>query len=390
MGRIRVAFVVQRYGMEVSGGAELHARMVAEKMKKYWDIEVLTSCALDYITWKNFYKEGIEEINGIPVRRFSVKRERDIERFGKVQERVFGREHRIEDELEWIKENGPYYPRLIDWIEKNKREFDLFIFFSYRYFHSYFGINIVNEKSLLVPTAEHDPALYMRIFRENFNKPRGILYNSPEECELIQNISKNYNVPFEIVGVGVDILEGEPERFRKKFGIYDKYLIYIGRIDENKGCKELFDYFLRFLHETGEKIRLVLIGTPVIPVPPHPLITHLGFVSEEDKFDALKGSELLLMPSFYESLSIVTLEAFASEKPVLANGNCEVLKGHMERSNAGLYYENYEEFKESLLFLLREKGIAEEMGKRGKKYFEENYSWDIIENKYLTLVERVI
>lgn len=389
MHRIRVAFVVQRYGIEVSGGAELHARMVAEKMRKHWDIEVLTSCAIDYITWRNYYKEGIEEINGIPIRRFPVKKERNIEKFGRIQEKIFGKEHKIEDELEWVKENGPYYPQLIDWIEKNKKEFDFFIFFSYRYFHSYFGINKIPEKSILVPTAEHDPALYLRIFREIFKKPIGILYNSPEECELIQNISKNHAVPFEVVGVGADVIEGVSERFREKFGILDKYLIYIGRIDENKGCNELFDYFLRFLHETGEKIKLVLIGTPVIPIPSHPLITHLGFVSEQDKFDALKGSELLVMPSFYESLSIVTLEAFASGKPVLANGNCEVLKGHIERSNAGLYYENYEEFREALLFLLKEKEIAEEMGKRGKKYFEENYSWDVIEEKYLRLVKRI-
>lgn len=390
MNKIHVAFVVQRYGLEVCGGAELYARMIAERMKKFWNIEVLTSCALDYLTWKNYYKEGIEETNGIPVRRFSVKKERNIEKFGKIQEKIFGKEHRIEDELEWVKENGPYYPQLIDWIQKNKKEFEFFIFFSYRYFHSYFGINIVPEKSILVPTAEHDPALYMRIFREIFHKPKGIVYISPEEGELVQNISKNYKVPFEIVGVGVELLEGEPSRFREKFGISDKFIIYIGRIDENKGCKELFDYFLRFIHETGEKVRLVLIGPPVIPIPSHPLITHLGFLSDQDKFDALKASELLVMPSFYESLSIVTLEAFASGRPVLANGNCEVLKGHIERSNGGLYYENYEEFRGALLFLLRENETAEEMGKRGRRYFEENYGWDVIEEKYLRFVERVL
>ncbi len=390
MNRIRSAFVVQRYGLEVSGGAELHARLIAERMKKFWDIEVLTSCAIDYITWRNHYRPGFDQINGIPVRRFPVKKERNIERFGKIQERIFGKEHKVEDEIEWVKENGPYYPQIIEWIEKNKKEFDFFVFFSYRYFHSYFGIIKVPEKSILVPTAEHDPALYLRIFRENFNRPKGILYNSPEECELIQNISKNQDVPYEIVGVGAEVMEVNPSRFREKFGIFDKFIIYIGRIDENKGCKELFDYFLRFLYETGEKIRLVLIGTPVIPIPSHPLITHLGFVSDQDKFDALKASELLVMPSFYESLSIVTLEAFAVSKPVLANGICEVLKGQIERSNGGLYYENYEEFRDALLMILKDKELANEMGKRGRRYFEENYSWEVIESKYLRLVERVL
>ncbi len=389
MGRPFVAFVVQRYGIDVSGGAELHARLVAERMKNYWEIEVLTSCALDYITWKNHYKEGIEEINGILVRRFPVKRERNVEKFGKVQERVFGREHRIEDEIEWVKENGPYYPQLIDWIKENNKKFDFFIFFSYRYFHSYFGINAVPEKSILVPTAEHDPALYMRVFRENFNKVKGIFYLTPEECELVQSVSKNYSIPFEIAGGCPEVMDGNPSRFREKFGINERFIIYIGRIDENKGCKELFDYYLRFLNETNEKIRLVLIGTPVIPIPSHPFIIHLGYVSDQDKFDALSASELLIMPSFYESLSIVTLEAFAVGKPVLANGNCEVLRGQIERSNGGLYYENYEEFRDSLIFLLKEKEIAEKMGRNGEKYFKENYSWNVIEGKYLRLLERI-
>ncbi len=388
--KLKVAFIVQRYGVEVSGGAELLARWIAERMRRHWNIEVLTSCAIDYVTWKNHYPEGLTFVNEIPVRRFRVKRERNVEKFGKVQEKIFGKEHTISDELQWIIENGPYYPELIEWIKKKKDEYDLFLFFSYRYFHSYFGVMETRKKSILVPTAEHDDALYMRIFRDIFKETGGIIYISFEEAYLIQNILKVNHVPYEISGVGIEKMEGNGKRFREKFGIEDEFILYVGRIDENKGCGELFDFFIRFVRETGINTKLVLAGYPVMKIPETSSIIHLGVITDQDKFDALSASRLFVMPSFYESLSIVTLEAFASAKLVLANGNCEVLKGHIERSHAGLYYRNYEEFKESLIFLLREKELAEEMGKKGLDYFNENYRWELIEEKYLRLVEKVL
>ena len=95
------------------------------------------------------------------------------------------------------------------------------------------------------------------------------------------------------------------------------------------------------------------------------------------------------MPSFYESLSMVTLEAWAMKKPVIANTLCEVLKGQCLRSNAGLFYENYEEFRETLKLLLSEPRLRKAMGKNGEKYFNQNYTWEIIEKKYLSVVNQL-
>lgn len=74
MRRLRVALVVQRYGLEVNGGAELLCRMIAERLASRHSVEVLTTCAVDYVTWKNEYAPGLAEVNGIPVRRFRVDR----------------------------------------------------------------------------------------------------------------------------------------------------------------------------------------------------------------------------------------------------------------------------------------------------------------------------
>jgi len=384
---MKLAFVVQRYGMEINGGAELHCRWIAEHMRKYSDVEVLTTRALDYITWENHYPCGMGVVNGVPVRRFSVTRTRCPERFGRLQRFILENEHWVEDELRWIEEEGPCAPSLVRYISNHAADYDHFIFFSYRYYHSFFGVQAVPEKSVLVPTAEHDAVIHLKIFKDLFNVPRAFVYNSVEERRMIEGISRNGHIPGDIVGVGIEIPPvSSGERFRGRHGIEGDYILYIGRIDENKGCHRLFEHFLRFKTETGSPVKLILIGNAVLKIPSHPDLVPLGFLSEEDKFDALEGARLLVMPSFYESLSMVTLEAWAMRKPVLANARCEVLKGQCLRSNAGLFYDNYEEFRDSLALLLGSEGLRRAMGGNGRKYFDAHYTWENIESKYLALI----
>lgn len=387
---MKLAFVVQRYGLEINGGAELHCRWVVEHLKKYHDVEVLTTRAYDYISWKNHYPEREEVINGIPVKRFSVTRPRNPERFGRLQNQILEDEHSLEQELKWLEEEGPLAPALITHIQNHQDDYDYFFFFSYRYYHSYWGINALPHKSILVPTAEHDPVIHLHIFKELFRKPRALIYNSVEEREMINSLSRNEDIPGDVVGVGTEIPEEySSEKFRKKFNISEDYVIYIGRIDQNKGCVQLFDYLQRFKKDESADVKLVLVGSSKLNIPAHPDIVLLGFLSEEDKFSGLDGALILMMPSFYESLSMVTLEAWALSKPVLANAQCRVLKGQCLRSNAGLFYQNYEEFHETLRLLLQSPRLREGMGKNGKKYFQDNYTWDVIESKYLSLLDEL-
>jgi glycosyltransferase involved in cell wall biosynthesis len=385
-----VAFVVQRYGLAINGGAELHCRWVAEHMARHWPVEVLTSCAYDYITWANHYPAGEETINGVRVRRFPVSHPRNPEKFGRLQSEILGREHREKDELAWLEEEGPTSPALLRHIMAREKEYDYFVFFSYRYWHSFHGIKAVPRKSILVPTAERDEAIGLKIFKDLFRMPRAYIYNSEEERAMIQTLSRNEGVPGLVVGVGIEVpAESSGERFREKHGLRGPYLIYLGRIDRNKGCHKLFDYFLRFKADTGSDVKLVLIGNSILPIPAHPDIVPLGFQPEQDKFDGLAGAELLVMPSFYESLSMVMLEAWALGRPVLANARCDVLQGQCRRSNGGLYYDDYPQFREALRLLLGSPRLREALGENGRRYFAANYTWDIIERKYLDLVGRL-
>jgi glycosyltransferase involved in cell wall biosynthesis len=387
---MRIAFVVQRYGLEINGGAELHCRWVAEHLKKYAEVEVLTTKAADYITWKDHYVRDEEVVNGIRVRRFPVKRVRNPERFGRIQDSLLRREHTEADELRWLDEEGPRVTGLIDHLKGRPGEYDHFIFFSYRYYHSYWGIKAVPGRSILVPTAERDPVIGLSIFRDLFRTPRAIVYNSLEEKKMINDVSGNEDVPGDVVGVGT-VLPGRSsgEVFRRKYNVSGPYILYLGRIDENKGCPQLFDYFIRFKRASGSAVKLVLAGTTVMQVPSHLDIHYLGFMGDIEKFDALDGADLLVMPSFYESLSMVTLEAWALGKPVLVNALCDVLKGQCRRSNGGLYYESYPEFREALSLLLDSPRLRSALGENGRRYFEANYSWDVIEGKYLALLNRL-
>ena len=387
---MKLAVIVQRYGRQINGGAELHARYIAERLAAHATVEVLTTCATDYVSWRNELAAGVEEVNGVTVRRFRVKHERDPKVFGKRSDRVFEQRHSIGDELDWIDAEGPTAPALVDYLRKHAGEYDYCLFFSYRYYHAYYGARATASRAVLVPTAERDEAIGLSIFGDVFRGVRGVMYNSPEERAMIQAATGNNDVPGIVVGVGSEVATNpQPSRFRQKHNVRGPVAIYVGRIDQNKGCKELFEFFQGYLRDVSDKTTLVLIGNSLLPIPKHPRIRHLGFVDDADKFDALAAADLLLMPSYFESLSMVALEAWALGKPVLVNGKCDVLKGQCLRSNAGLFYENYAEFAETLRAIETNRWLAASLGRNGRQYFKEHYDWPVVVRKYLDMFQRL-
>ena len=387
---MRLAVVVQRYGVDINGGAELHARYIAEHLAKHAEVEVLTTCATDYVTWRNALPAGVGEVNGVAVRRFRVNHERDPRVFGQRSDRVFEQPHSVNDELAWVDAEGPSSPALIDHLKQHRDEFDFCLFFSYRYYQTFYGARAVAPRAIVVPTAERDETIGLSIFQPIFRGVRALMYNSPEEREMIHAVSRNPDVPGVVVGVGSEIApQPQPNRFRQKHDLHGPFALYIGRIDQNKGCQELFQFFQGYLRDVEETLTLVLIGASLLPIPSHRRIRHLGFLDDADKFDALAAADLLVVPSYFESLSMVALEAWALGRPVLANGRCDVLKGQCLRSNAGLFYENYDEFVETLRAIETNRWLATSLGRNGRQFFEANYAWPVIERKYLEMFERL-
>jgi glycosyltransferase involved in cell wall biosynthesis len=387
---VKLAIVVQRYGQAINGGAELHARYIAEHLARHAAVEVLTTCATDYVTWRNELPAGVEPVNGVAVRRFRVRQERDPIAFGRRSEQVFDRIHSVGDELDWLAAEGPTSPSLVRYASRHADRYDFWLFFSYRYYVAYYGVRAARSRAVLVPTAERDAAIGLSIFPPVFRGVRALMYNSPEERAMIQAVSGNRDVPSVVVGVGSDVpANPQPGRFRQKYNIRGPFAVYVGRIDENKGCRELFSSFEAYTRAHETRLSLVLVGNAVLPIPAHPRIRHLGFLDDTDKFDAIAAADVLIMPSFFESLSMVALEAWALGKPVLANARCDVLKGQCLRSNAGLFYQNEAEFIEALRALEQHRWLAVSLGRNGRQYFRDQYDWPVIEQKYLDMFARL-
>jgi glycosyltransferase involved in cell wall biosynthesis len=389
--RPSVLVVVQRYG-DVSGGAEAHARELVAHLRPHADLAVATTTASDYWTWANEYTAGIDAVDGVPVHRFPVEsgRARD---FRLRERRAFAKVHPLAAEDAFVRAQGPVSPELLEHLRRYGRDFDAVLFFTYIYYPTVYGLPLVPERAVLVPTAHDEPALRLSVYKRLFHSPRAIAFNSAEERRLVHRTFANERIPGEIVGVGVDVpAQREPARFRARFGIDGPYLLYLGRIVESKGCATLFDHFLRWQRTAGATPATLVLagrGDPEMPVPSDPRIRHVGGLSDDQKFDALAGATALVMPSLLESLSMVTLEAWAAGRPVIVDARSPVLSSMAARAGAGLAFRSWMELAEIGELLLADPGLGDRLGRAGQRFVEQTYTWPVVVEKYRDLFAEV-
>jgi len=419
---LRIAFIVQRYGAEILGGSEYHCRLIAERLAPRHQVEVLTTCAADYITWKNEYAEGTDRVRSVTVRRFANARARDIQAFNRYSEWIFNNPHSRNDEAEWLRQQGPWCPALLEYLERNQHHYDVLIFFTYLYAPTVLGVKIAPAKTILVPTAHDEPAIHLELYKELFSLPAGFAYNTDVERKFLTTHFSIRAVEEETIGCGVDLPQAYPQPrerhrtdrpddrpdgegredeerademspsfrphlahrgtiFRRRHRLHGPIALYGGRIDPGKGCEELIEYFSTYVQEGGEA-SLVLMGVKLMPLPEEPFIRFAGRLSDQERLLALEAATVVVVPSPYESLSLLALESFAVGTPVLANARSEVLVDHCHRSNAGLFYADRDEFTECLKLLVADQRLRRAMGRNGRQYVRHNYRWDVILGKY--------
>ena len=413
-GKKKIAFIVQQYGLEMYGGAELHCMRLAEKVAPDYDVEVLTTCSLDYLTWADHYPAGVSKINDVTVRRFKVSQLRSWEDMTRLEKKIrFEKAPKVksklkhffktawrkiktpkatnEDYLDWIRAQGPSSPDLINYISTHEQDYHCLIFFTYLYYPSVFGIDINPAKTVFIPLAHDEWAIRMPVYKKLFTTPAGIMYNTMAEKRLANKLFNNSHVYSEIMGTWVNIPASLPETdVKNDLGINSDYILYIGRIDVNKITQQDFDWFLRYVKESGKDIKLVLIGNSFMEIPKSDHIVYLGFVDEQTKYNLIKQCLFLYQPSQFESLSHVVLEAFAMERPVLVHQDCEVMRDHIQASHGGFYYRDYKGFKDAIDQLVGNHVLNEKMGKSGKMYVDNNYTVEQIMAKFHRIVDEKI
>lgn len=353
-------------------------------MARHWRTEILTTCALDYMTWENFYPPGTEQLEDTIIRRFPVDQPRDVEFFNDLSEELLPRQQEatLAEQEAWMRAQGPVSTPLLDYLQAEKDRYDVFVFFGYLYATTYFGLPLVSDKAWLQPLAHDEWTIYFTMWDKFFSLPVGLIFNSEVEREFLQKRFPGAFLRGPAAGVGIEPPnEIDVAGFRSRYNLTAPFLLYVGRVDESKGCGAMFANFLRWKQELGTAHKLLLLGTEVMPIPFHDDIVHLGFVDDEQKWAALKDCDWLIMPSPYESLSMVLLEAWSVGRPALVNGQCEVLVRHCQESHGGLWYHDFDEWSAALATV--DEKTKEILGRQGKAYVKERYSWARVEACYL-------
>lgn len=391
---MKVALIVQRYGAEIAGGSEQLCRMVAERLAKHCSCDVITTCARDYVTWHNEFPAGTTMINGVRVHRFPVDERRDNDHFNALSVEVFANPEDRRLQEKWMKAQGPYSTPMLTFLNTHSHNYDAFIFFTYLYCTTYFGLPLVHDRSILVPTAHDEPPVYLSMFDELFRLPQRLLFLTPEEQDFVY---RRFCLPpdsGELASIGLENDRNSqasdiPEQIRSWLGPAP-YLLYVGRIDESKGCKTLIEWFQKYASaHPNSGLRLVLAGKAVMNIPPHDRILAPGYVSESAKHALVEHAVCTVAPSPYESLCISALESWIKGTPVIANGHCEVLAGQCRRSNGGLWYRNYEEFAECVSLISANETLRRRLGSQGRDYVTKVYDWKRIEKIYIRNVQLV-
>lgn len=387
---MKVAFVIPWYGENIPGGAESECRRTAENLSKAGvEVEILATCVKEFESdWnENFHREGEYKVKGIPVRRFKV-RKRDAQVFDRINYKLMNNlPISLGEEEEFIREmiNSD---NLYKFIEKNKLKY-YFIFIPYMFGTTYWGSQIIPERSIHIPCLHNESYAYLGIYKEMFRKARAVIFHSRSELELASRLYDLKREKSFLIGEGVDgEFESRGERFcrrRKLEGV--PFMLYGGRKAREKNTPLLISYFSLYKKRKKSDLKLLLMGTGEAAIPRESSkdIIDLGFLTREEKYDAYGAAAILCQPSLNESFSLVIMESWLARTPVLVHGDCEVTKEHVLESNGGLYFTSYPEFEESLDYLLENPEMKEKMAENGRKYVRENFSWDKIVAKYKEL-----
>ena len=382
-----IAFVTPWFGESIPGGAEMALRGIAKHLHESGlHLEILTTCVEQFSSnWNvDFYKPGTYNWDGIPVRRFPV-RKRDTAAFDRVNAKLIQGLPITLDEEEIFMVEMVNSPELYTYISANQEAYALFAFIPYMFGTTYYGIKACLKKSLLIPCLHRESYAYFSKFKELFATVQGMIFLSEPEYQLAKEIYNLRNIKTEVIGTGIDTdIRGNAKRLRHKYDIQYPFILYAGRKDVGKNVDTLLHYFEIYKKRRLNDLKLVLIGGGSIEIPQSvsESIIDLGFVTTQDKYDACNAAMVLCQPSKNESFSLVIMESWLCMRPVLVHAQCDVTKNFAIQSQGGLYFNDYWEFEGCIDFLQKNPDKASHMGNCGRNYVMENFDWHVVVERY--------
>ena len=391
----KIGFVIPWFGWDIPGGAEAELRgLVSHLAASGQEVEILTTCVKQFASdWSvNYHKAKTTVERGVTIRRFKVDK-RNKSSFAEVNRKLMANELPLtaQEEAIYAKEMVNSQA-LYNYLLRSQEEYGLYVFIPYMFGTTYNGIQQCFDKSVLIPCLHDESYIYMDIFKKAFSRVRGMIFHAQPEHDLACRVYDLSNVETAVLGEGVDTdWEGDGKRFRNKYHIEDPFILYAGRKDVGKNIHSLIYQFAEYKNAHDTNLKLVLIGGGKVDIPDDikDEVYDLGFVDQQDKFDAYGAAMVLCQPSKNESFSLVIMESWLCGRPVLVHDSCLVTRHFAEISHGGLYFANYYEFEKAIDFYLEHPRLADEMGRQGRQFVMENFAWDVIVRKYLEYFRKV-
>jgi glycosyltransferase involved in cell wall biosynthesis len=380
---MKVAYVVPRYGDEVVGGAEFAARLLAERLvaRGGFEVEVLTTRAVNARTWDNEYPEGEADLRGVHVRRFTgAGRSPSFDAFsGPLL--VHPEAVASADQARWLDAQGPVSPDLIDAVRETDAA--VVVLTPYLFHPTVRGLPEVRGRAVLHPAAHDEPMLRLPMFRDVFGGADGLVFYTHAEQRLVESRFPTAAVPQIVLGLGCDPAPAFPSSAHAPDVSGGRpYVLCLGRVEGAKGTDALARAFIRFKERHPSSLALVFVG-PVLDAPPeHRDVIVTGVVDEATKWAVLRDAQALVSPSAYESFGLVLLEAWQAGIPVVVNGASDATRELCERSAGGLWFRNDAEFDVALRRIVESPDVRAALARSGARYVGEKLAWPVIIDRY--------
>ncbi len=377
-----IGLVPPRYGPDVVGGAEaVIAELAAGLVERGWPVEILTTCARDHVTWDNEYKPGVStESYGdgeLVVRRFETFTDTKGKHRQSIGNRILmGESVSIAEQQLWVNDSLRV-PDLWHFVSDNSDSYRALVFAPYMFWTTFAVGQIAPDRTIIMPCLHDELPARLELFQPMISGARGIWFLADPEAELAESI---FTLPRRnaVVGAGIDIPENyDGQAFKSKFNIVGPYLYYAGRREWGKGWLELLGAFETYCATGGADLTLVTSGAGDPDVPPilADRVIDVGFISTEDRNNAMAGASAYVQPSALESFSRTVLEAWLAKTPVIANSGSAVVSWHVENSGAGLLYDSVEELIGYLHWIADNPANAETLAEGGAAYVLSKYQW---------------
>jgi glycosyltransferase involved in cell wall biosynthesis len=418
---VKLAFITPRYGADIVTGPEHACRLLAEHISRRHDVDVITTCARHAGAWRNDYAEGPDRVRGVRIRRFPVLPSAAGD-LSQDTARLAAEPHGRADELDWVKQSGPWSAGLLDHVKQQQHAYDAVVFFSMSAATTVFGLPLASSKSVLFPYVQLTPSLRLGVWAEVLSSPRAIGLVSAAERPLIRQFVRAAVSDEELVGIGIErspqhsyprhqqdpadelvdddgpaadaegqesAPEGGGVPFRRRHRLYGSFALYGGRIEPDNGCQEMLDYFDGYAAANADGLALVLMGVKMMRVNEAPYLRQAGVLPDRERMVAYEAADVTIAPASSDLLAESVLESFAVGTPVLASARNAAAVEHCSKANAGLYYENRDEFVECLQLLASESSLRQKLGNNGRRYIEEHYRWDGVVMRLERLLGRI-